>query len=123
MPGEKLRWKVYILYTVLKKSWKQHTPPHQKKKKKKKKSCCRATQDTLGTTGEIWMNSLAKFSYGFLHMDIPVLADSQKLILISCVDTRWYLKDLPRAMTRDRWWEKAKGIHAIGPLADDKMLT
>ena len=39
------------------------------------------------TVGEARTNSLAKFFYGLLHMDVPVLADQQKLTWIRYVQT------------------------------------
>ena len=33
----------------------------------------------LGTAGEVRINSLVIFSYGLLHMDIPVLANQEEL--------------------------------------------
>ena len=54
------------------------------------------------------------FSYGGLHMDTPVLADQQKIHWLSA-DTGWCLDGLPRTMDyRDGWWERVKGIHAVG---------
>ena len=38
--------------------------------------------------GEVRMNSYMIFSYGVLHMDIPVLANQQKLTFISSVQTQ-----------------------------------
>ena len=38
----------------------------------------------IGTAGDARMNSYATFSYGLLHMDIPVLADRQGFTLVLC---------------------------------------
>ena len=43
----------------------------------------------VGTAGEVRM-----FFYGLLPMVTPVLANQQKLTLISCVDFKWDLEDL-----------------------------
>ena len=40
-----------------------------------------------GIAGKAGANSLATFSFGLLHMDTPVLADQQRLIHISSVQT------------------------------------
>ena len=46
------------------------------------------------------------FSCGLLYMNTPVLSDPQKLNNIHqhCVDTGFYLEDLPSVIAdRDRW--------------------
>ena len=43
------------------------------------------------------------FSYGFIYIDTPVLANQQ----ISALDTAYSLVDLSGVMdNRDRWWER-----------------
>ena len=64
----------------------------------------------LGNAGEVRTNTLETFSYGFLHMDAPVLADQQRLIHIKfLVDTECSLKDLPESMDDKDRWQKNQG--------------
>ena len=44
-------------------------------------------QDLLHTAGKVKLNSKAMFSYGFVHMDTPVLANQQKFTSINFVQT------------------------------------
>ena len=41
-------------------------------------------QDTQDTAGKARMNSLTTFSYGFLHMDVPMLAGQQRVTSSQC---------------------------------------
>ena len=64
----------------------------------------------LSIAGEVRINSLATFSCGLLHMDTPVLADQQNLIIHNlCVYTGCHLVDLTKEMAnRNKWCEKLK---------------
>ena len=61
------------------------------------------------------MNSLVRFSYGHLHMDMPVLANQQRPILHKlCVNIAYNLEDLPGVMDdRERWRQRVKELHAV----------
>ena len=73
----------------------------------------KTSKNVLGTAEEVRRNSYTMFSGELQHMDTPVLADRQKLIFISCVDTRGSQEDLSRVMiNRDRRQEQSKGIYA-----------
>ena len=60
-------------------------------------------------------HSWVMFSHGFLHMDIPVLAEPQKLTFISSVQILGTV-----LWTYQAWWligmdgERIKGIHVVG---------
>ena len=111
---KKLDWNyTRMLHPVLNKSWKQHSMASYFWSHKRSKL---DEQHILRTAGEVRANSKVMFSYGLLHIDVPVLANQQRLKYTSYVQTL----DAVKRTCKEQWkigreWEREsdKGLRAI----------